>query len=107
MMSQNLSTENKVLNEVIPFGDGVLKRLENGKTIYLIPQLFNYRLAIGWTHEEDTSCDDFYCYINQGTAIVAFYYWNGEGDPLDGWIRHGKSGRRRPDGDKEKEYIRF
>lgn len=32
--------------------------------------------------------------------------WNGEGEP-EGWYRHRKTGRRRPGGDPEKEYINF
>jgi hypothetical protein len=82
-----------------------LRRLENGKTVYLIAQMFNYRLAIGWTHEEETGYDDFYCYTNEFIAVMAFLHWTGEGDPLDGWIRHGASGRRRTEGDPESEYI--
>jgi hypothetical protein len=81
------------------------RRLPNGKTIYLIYQLFNYRLAIGWTHDEETGYDDFYCYTNEFLAAFAFLDWTGEGDPLPGWIRHGASGRRRPHGDEAREYI--
>jgi hypothetical protein len=31
--------------------------------------------------------------------------WDGEGEP-DGWHRHPQSGRRRPDGDPAKEFVR-
>jgi hypothetical protein len=31
--------------------------------------------------------------------------WNGEGDP-EGWYRHPASGRRRPEGDPTKEFVR-
>lgn len=30
--------------------------------------------------------------------------WDGIGEP-EGWFRNPKTGRRRPDGDKEQEYI--
>jgi hypothetical protein len=81
------------------------RRLASGKTLYLIYQIFNYRLAIGWTHEEETGYDDFYCYRNELRAFRAFLEWDGTGDPLDGWVRHGASGRRRPEGDKAREYV--
>jgi hypothetical protein len=81
------------------------RRLENGRTVYLIYQLFNFRLAIGWTHEEQSGYDDFYCYTHEFTAAFAFLSWDGQGDPMDGWIRHGASGRRRPGGDPAREFI--
>jgi hypothetical protein len=31
--------------------------------------------------------------------------WDGEGEP-EGWYRHVQSGRRRPDGDPGKEFVR-
>lgn len=31
--------------------------------------------------------------------------WDGQGEP-DGWFRHPQSGRRRPDGDPSKEFVR-
>ena len=37
-------------------------------------------------------------------AVVALALWDGTGEP-EGWMRHPTSGRRRPDGDKTKEYI--
>lgn len=93
------------LEGVEKFEGGYLRRLDNGRTIYLIPQIFNFRLAIGWTHEEDIGYDDFYCYLHEFQAVVAFLTWKGEGDPVIGWIRHGRSGRRRPDGDPDREYV--
>lgn len=37
-------------------------------------------------------------------AVVALNNWDGEGEP-EGWIRHVETGRRRPNGNKEEEYI--
>jgi hypothetical protein len=31
--------------------------------------------------------------------------WDGKGEP-EGWYRHPQSGRRRPDGDPAKEFVR-
>lgn len=47
---------------------------------------------------------DRWCYCTQDAARSALLKWDGTGDP-DGWHRHPSTGRRRPDGDKEKEYI--
>ena len=38
--------------------------------------------------------------------MQALANWDGVGDP-EGWYRHRKTGRRRPNGDQTKEYIEF
>lgn len=49
---------------------------------------------------------DRWCYADPLKAIVAFATWNGEdGTEPEGWHRHPGSGRRRPDGDPEREYV--
>lgn len=48
-----------------------------------------------------------YCYENYATALGAAAIWadaNWEGEPI-GWHRHPDSGRRRPFGDPEREYV--
>ena len=40
--------------------------------------------------------------ISTSTALAA---WNGSGEP-DGWFRNPTDGRRRPDGDPAREYVR-
>lgn len=49
---------------------------------------------------------DGYCYTSQVEAINAMQAFDPVRDEEpDGWFRHPQSGRRRPDGDKSKEYL--
>lgn len=86
--------------------EGVLwrKELPDGREICVIPRAFNTILTIG--HVDDSfGYDDQWCYETPGQAILAANEWNGTEEP-EGWFRHAKSGRRRPNGNPEKEYIR-
>ncbi len=47
--------------------------------------------------------EDRWCYVH-GHAVKALQAWNGEGEP-QGWHRHPRTGRRRPDGDNKREYV--
>jgi hypothetical protein len=51
--------------------------------------------------------DNVYNYSTAKGALEAMKSWDGteEHEP-EGWFRHPATGRRRPDGDKSKEYIR-
>lgn len=51
--------------------------------------------------------EDRWCYSSYEKARASLDIWvaaNGEGEPY-GWHRHPSTGRRRPDGDVEREYI--
>jgi hypothetical protein len=70
------------------------KEVGGGMWICLVKMLFTYRLML---------CDEFqpfsfYCYPHDdlGLALEAFEKWGGEGDPIDGWVKHHPSERRRP-----------
>lgn len=68
------------------------KEIGAGLWICLAPMLFTFRLMVcdpGGVHE-------FYCYPDQQQAFDAFDAWNGEGDPLPGWVKHYPSMRRMP-----------
>jgi hypothetical protein len=45
-------------------------------------------------------------YDTQGAAMSAAVSWDGGTEEPDGWTRHPETGRRRPDGDASKEYVR-
>ncbi|MEW6306768.1 MAG: hypothetical protein AB1705_25150 [Verrucomicrobiota bacterium] len=65
------------------------------------------RIAIG---DADCPIDemcflDCWCYETLQDAVIALNRWDLRGEPA-GWIRHPASGRRRPDGDPAKEYVR-
>lgn len=49
---------------------------------------------------------DFYCYDGLAAAVESMWSFNPDlHDEPTGWKRHGKTGRRRPDGDPAGEYI--
>lgn len=51
--------------------------------------------------------EDRWCYHTYSDAYRALMEWRDdpEAPEPDGWHRHPPTGRRRPDGDSEKEYI--
>lgn len=75
--------------------------LPNGHTLYLEPMLgANLSLCLApdeWNLER-------WCYHDHDAAWRAVLGWNGVGDP-EGWYRHPLTGRRRPDGTPESEYM--
>ncbi len=80
--------------------------VEGDKTVFLLPMTYGkVRLAIGPTNEG--FLDDGYCYESPRLlqAVLAFATWDGNGDPIDGWHRHLKTGRRRPEGEAIREYV--
>ena len=81
---------------------------QDGDVISVWRMLFgNVRLC--WRHAQSLpgTYDDGYCYASAVRAIVAASLWDGDGDPLDGWHRHPKTGRRRVDGDPATEVVRW
>lgn len=72
--------------------------------LWLQPMLYgNMRISLG--HERSQCFFSNYCYHEIPAAWWAAIAWDGEGEP-EGWIRHLESGRRRPDGDPAREYVR-
>ena len=57
-------------------------------------------LRAPWSHVQDG-----WVYASLETALAAARAWDGHEEP-SGWLRHPKSGRRRPGGDPAREYIR-
>lgn len=49
---------------------------------------------------------DAWDYPSHQLAREAMASWDGHGDPPDGWTRNLTTGRRRPDGDPTKQYVR-
>ena len=79
--------------------------LASGRIAYLLPwRVGGVQLSVGWG---DGYYTDTWIYdVEQADAgWRAALGWDGEGEP-DGWYRHPQSGRRRPDGDPEKEFVR-
>jgi hypothetical protein len=81
------------------------RALGDGRVIDVIPLLFGRaRLAIS-ANNATSFIDDVWEYDLPAVAIEEAERWSGDGEPAR-WMRHPKSGRRRPDGDPEREFIR-
>jgi hypothetical protein len=67
------------------------------------PLLYHLTMIVGEIGDKE-GYENSYCYKTIVEAMVALNAWNGEGDP-ELWFRNPKTGRRRENGDREKEYI--
>lgn len=84
--------------------------LPKSSTEYLIitPLLFHWTVMRG-LYACPEGVEERWCYANEGLARAAVEKWRAEGwqgEPL-GWHRHPSTGRRRPDGVPEKEYVEW
>lgn len=81
-----------------------IRQLPDGRLIGVL------RLIFHWTLHIDIHAmgyEDRYCYATRDQAVDAMTSWDGIGDPGHGWHRHPTSGRRRPEGNPEKEFVEF
>lgn len=79
------------------------RELPGGFEVAVMPLTFGHAHLCYGRQGEDSS-DDGYYYADPAVAISAAEVWDGQHDPLDGWYRHPKSGRRRKGGDPKQEY---
>lgn len=77
--------------------------LPDGREWVVYREMFQARMLIG--RPELGWGDDAYDFPTVAAAIAAGEAWDGTGDP-SGWHRHPSTGRRRPGGDPELEFIR-
>lgn len=49
---------------------------------------------------------EHYWYRDSRLAWLVAWFWDCQGEPPDGWVRHTPSNRRRPEGDPSREIIR-
>jgi hypothetical protein len=78
----------------------------NGRYAVLHPFIFTMAIITGDMFD-DAGYDDRWCYDSATTAAAALAIWmvkGFEGEP-QGWHRHPGSGRRRPEGNQEREYV--
>ena len=81
-----------------------IKQLPDGRDAVVVSQILGTaRLIVGG--RTASWYDDLWCYKSVDRAVSAMEAWDGTGEP-EGWIRHLPSGRRRPDGDPGREYVR-
>lgn len=77
-----------------------------GRYCCIVKFAFTYGIITG-RMGDDWGYADRWCFADIGKALTALFDWAGrdfEGEP-QGWHRHPDSGRRRPDGDADQEYI--
>ncbi len=76
----------------------------DGRAVWVRPLMFTYAIVVG--KPDDNWYDDRWCYERALDAISAAVTWSSSPDPEPtGWHRHPTTGRRRPDGDPEREYV--
>jgi len=82
------------------------KKTKDGRIVEIMPLTFGRaRIIIGDGH---TFVDNGWWYDTPEAAVAALTEWDPDTQvEPEGWMRHPKSGRRRPDGDKSKEYVRY
>jgi hypothetical protein len=79
----------------------------NGRYCCIVPFAFTFGIISGRMFDDLGLCRPFGALPILGKALTALFDWAGkdfEGEP-QGWHRHPDSGRRRPDGDPNQEYI--
>lgn len=80
------------------------KRWDDGMYAIAYPLLLHWTIIHG--HEDDVGVEHRYCYRTGEAARDALLAWDYPNQPEpEGWDRNPETGRRRPDGDKTKEYI--
>lgn len=79
--------------------------LDDGRVLQLLPwRAHGVQLSVG---RGDGYYQDSWIYDAEQAEAGwrAALGWDGQGEP-EGWYRHPQSGRRRPDGDPAKEFVR-
>jgi hypothetical protein len=82
--------------------------LADGRGIYLMP-LFGGSVRLGIGPHGDSCLTDVWDYSADVPGCIdagwrAALGWDGEGEP-EGWYRHHRTARRRPDGTPASEYV--
>lgn len=95
------------MKQITPTQEGALFQFDVGdgkREVCIVPRMFNATITIGPIGED--SYTEHWCYENPVQAVLAAAEWNPlETQEPEGWFRHARSGRRRPGGDPEKEYV--
>jgi hypothetical protein len=81
------------------------RTLPDGRVLILYAHFMDESLTISTPEDLRLGVyTDDWSYQDHRAAVVALNEWDGEGDPV-GWYSHHRTGRRRPDGDPEREYV--
>lgn len=90
-----------------PDNGAIVRRIDNLRYMAVQPYIYTHGIIWGYIRDAKYGYEDRWCYPHGPDAIRAASQWDGNA-PLtepDGWIKHVTTGRRRPNGDKTKEYI--
>lgn len=90
-----------------PYGGAfaAIKTFADGRYAGIRPLLFTWSLCVGLVDDRD-GIEDRYCYGSERAARDGLRLWDGRGEPR-GWHRNPRTGRRRPDGKEENEYVDY
>jgi len=77
------------------------REFDNGRDAAIVPMLYTHALVADL---DNFGYGDRWCYKTFEGAQNALAEWSGDGEP-NGWHRHPDTGRRRENGDPEKETI--
>lgn len=92
--------------EALGYTDTHVRVLSGGQMawIHSIPP----DVAILVMPSNSTGCNDLWYYESEKDALKALNAWNPEAEKEPtGWYRNPSTGRRRPNGNEEREYIEF
>lgn len=81
-----------------------LKQMPDGRFAWTFRFAFTSAIVVAdsvWIHY---GYSDRWCYETMADAVRALAEWTTEPEP-EGWHRHPNSGRRRPHGVREEEYV--
>lgn len=72
--------------------------------VWVVPMMFTTRVMIGVPGSGFV--DDMWCYDEPARAVIEAILWDPAVDrEPNGWKRHPPTGRRRPGGDPDQEYV--
>jgi hypothetical protein len=92
--------------EELGYHDPYFKVLADGRIAWIRPFFYTSAIVVAEWQWIDDGCKDRWCYEDRSDAEAALDKWAIEGGPEpSGWHRHPSSGRRRPRGNAELEYV--
>lgn len=82
----------------------IVKDAPDGRRVWVVPYMFTSAIVIG--DPDAWEYDDRWCYETSTEATLYARSWSAEPrtEP-SGWHRHPITGRRRPGGDRSREYL--
>lgn len=80
-----------------------VKEFPDGRFGFVTRMLFTAALCVT-SATDHRSYVDRWCYYDSDAAARALLDWDGTGEP-SGWHRHPTSGRRRPHGRPDEEFV--